>query len=131
MGASTIRAQSRGSIVNICSVSSFIAQPEFVPYNCSKGALLQLTKCCAMDFAKINIRVNSISPGSVETEGSHNHMQLLGLSLEEGRKKFGESNLMRRQAAPEEIANGALFLASDASSFMTGANMVMDGGGTI
>ena len=130
-GSSTIKATSRGSIVNLCSVSSFIAQPEFVPYNCSKGALLQLTKCCAMDFAKIGVRVNSISPGSVETEGSHNHMSLLGLDLEAGRKQFGESNLLKRQAAPEEIANGALFLASDESSFMTGSNMVMDGGGTI
>jgi NAD(P)-dependent dehydrogenase (short-subunit alcohol dehydrogenase family) len=109
-GTSTIHATSRGSIVNICSVSSYIAQPE---------------------FAKIPIRVNAISPGSIETEGSHQHMDLVGLSLESGRKAFGESNLLKRQAAPEEIANGALFLASDESSFMTGSNMVMDGGGTI
>lgn len=131
LGDSTIDAKYRGSIVNVCSVSSYIAQPEFVPYNCSKGALLQLTKCCAMDMAKIGVRVNAVSPGSVETEGSHRHMQLLGLSLEDGRKQFGDSNLLKRQAAPEEIANGVLFLASDQSSFMTGANVVMDGGGTI
>jgi NAD(P)-dependent dehydrogenase (short-subunit alcohol dehydrogenase family) len=130
-GSSTIHAKSRGSIINLCSVSAFIAQPEFIPYNCSKGALLQLTRCSAMDLAKLQIRVNSISPGSVETEGSHNHMSLVGLSLEEGRKAFGDSNLMKRQAAPEEIANGCVFLASDESSFMTGSNLVMDGGGTI
>ena len=130
-GTSTIDARCRGSIVNLCSVSATIAQPEFVPYNCSKGASLQLTRCCAMDFAKLNIRVNAVSPGTVETEGSHNHMQLLGLSLEDGRKQFGDSCLMKRQAAPEEIANGVVFLASDQSSFVTGANLIMDGGGTI
>jgi NAD(P)-dependent dehydrogenase (short-subunit alcohol dehydrogenase family) len=130
-GTSTIDARDKGSIINICSVSSYIAQPEFVPYNCSKGALLQLTKCCAMDFAKLKIRVNSISPGTIETEGSHGHMDLCGLSLEEGRKQFGDSCLLKRQAAPEEVANGCVFLASHQSSFMTGANMIMDGGGTI
>lgn len=130
-GATRINAGSRGSIVNVASVSAFIAQPEFVPYNCSKGAVLQLTRCTAMDLAEEKVRVNCICPGTIETPGSYAHMRLVGLDLDEGRKAFGESCLMKRQAAPEEIANGALFLASDESSFMTGAHIVMDGGGTI
>ena len=58
-GVTKIHAGSRGSIVNIASVSSFIAQPEFVPYNASKGAVLQLTKCAAMDLAPFKIRDNA------------------------------------------------------------------------
>ena len=126
-----IDARQRGSIVNVASVSSFIAQPEFVPYNASKGAVLQMTKCCAMDFAPLKIRVNCVSPGTVETTGSHAHMHLAGLDVEVGRKVFGDSCLLKRQAAPEEIASGVVFLASSQASFMTGANIVMDGGGTI
>ena len=130
-GTTYINAGSRGVIVNVSSVSSFIAQPEFVPYKCSKGAILQLTRCSAMDAAKHKVRINAVSPGTVETPGAYGHMRSIGLSLEEGRKLFGDSNLMKRQAAPEEIANCVLFLASDQSSFMTGANIVVDGGGTI
>ena len=92
---------------------------------------MQLTRCCAMDLAPEKVRVNAVCPGTIETPGSYGHMRLLGLSLAEGRKAFGGHCLMKRQAAPEEIAAGALFLATDESSFMTGAHIVIDGGGTI
>ena len=130
-GVNRIDAGSRGAIVNIASISSFIAQPEFVPYNCTKGAILQLSRCTAMDFAPDKIRVNTVCPGTIETPGSYNHMKLVGLDVEQGRKMFGDSCLLKRQAAPEEIANATLFLASDEASFMTGAHIVVDGGGTI
>ena len=65
-GAPSIDAGSRGTIVNIASVSGFIAQPEFVPYNCSKGAVLQLTKCCAMDLAEDKVgAVNAVNAVNV------------------------------------------------------------------
>ena len=131
LGKSEIKAQSRGCIVNVNSVSGFIAQPEFVPYNCSKGAALQLTRCCAMDLAPWKIRVNAVCPGTVETPASHAHMQLLGLSLEQGRLEFGRSCLLQRQASPEEIAGPVLFLVSDDSSFITGTTLTVDGGATI
>jgi|EP00945_MAST-04E_sp_MAST-4E-sp1_P004535 NAD(P)-dependent dehydrogenase (short-subunit alcohol dehydrogenase family) len=130
-GKSIINAGSRGAICNVASVSSFIAQSEFVPYNTSKGAIAQLTRCSAMDQAKDKIRVNGICPGTVETPGSYGHMKCIGLGIEEGRKVFADSNLLKRQGAPEEIANGVNFLVSDESSFMTGAFIVIDGGGTI
>ncbi|GAB5364596.1 hypothetical protein AAMO2058_000983400 [Amorphochlora amoebiformis] len=130
-GVSTIHAGCRGSIINMASVSSFIAQPEFVPYNTTKAGIAVLTKCTAMDLAPFKIRVNAVSPGTVDTKGSYNHMRLIGLDIEEGKRMFGDATLLRRQCAPEEVANGVAFLASDQSSFMTGANIVMDGGQTI
>mmetsp|Transcript_32307 Transcript_32307/g.45062 ORF Transcript_32307/g.45062 Transcript_32307/m.45062 type:complete len:294 (-) Transcript_32307:272-1153(-) len=131
MGITKINAGSRGAIVNVCSISSFIAQPEFVPYNVTKAGILVMTKCTAMDLAGYKIRVNAISPGTVETAGSYNHMNLIGLDIEEGKRMFATATLLQRQAAPEEVANGIAFLASDESSYMTGANIVMDGGQTI
>ena len=118
-------------VVNIASVSSFIAQPEFVPYNSSKGAVLQLTRCLAMDLAKENIRVNAVSPGSIKTRATVIHIERLGLDHEESYREFGKDALLNRMGRPEEIAYGALFLASDESSFMTGTNMIIDGGASI
>ncbi len=120
-----------GSIVNIASVSSFIAQPEFIPYNASKGAVLQLTRCLAMDLAEHNIRVNAVCPGSIKTRATAHHIESLGLVPEDSYDEFGQDALMRRMGEPSEIAYGALFLASDESSFMTGAHIVIDGGATI
>ena len=74
-----MRAQGGGAIVNIASVSAFIAQPEFVPYNASKGAVAQLTRCLAMDLAPDNIRVNGICPGTIKTRATDRHIDSLGL----------------------------------------------------
>ena len=95
-GYSTINAGSRGSIINISSVSSFIAQPEFLPYNTVKGAQLQVTRCCALDLGRLNIRVNGILPGSVETPASYNHMRKINLGIEEGRIAFADGSLWNR-----------------------------------
>ncbi|HAL49576.1 MAG: glucose 1-dehydrogenase [SAR202 cluster bacterium] len=119
-----------GSIVNIASVSSFIAQPAFVPYNTSKGALLQLTRCLAMDLAPHNIRVNCVCPGSVLTQATEAHRRYTGSDRDDFLREAGASNFMKRIADPREIAYGALFLASDESSFMTGSPLIMDGGAT-
>ncbi len=125
------RKNGGGVIVNLASVSSFIAQPEFVPYNASKGAVAQLTRCFAMDLAKDNIRVNAICPGSIRTRATDRHIASLGLDPEESYAEFGQDSLMKRMGRPDEIASGVTFLASDESSFMTGAHIVIDGGATI
>lgn len=127
----SMRRNNGGAIVNIASVSSFIAQPEFIPYNASKGAVAQLTRCLAMDLSTDNIRVNAVCPGSIRTRATDRHIESLGLDPEESYKEFGADSLMKRMGKPEEIANGALFLASDEASFMTGAHIVIDGGATI
>ena len=126
-----LKKSGSGAIVNIASVSSYIAQPEFIPYNTSKGAISQLTRCLAMDLAKYHIRVNAVCPGAIYTRASENHMDLLGISYQEGRKLFGQDAVMKRMGEPVEIANGVLFLASEEASFTTGIHLVIDGGATI
>ena len=126
-----LRANGGGAIVNVASVSSFIAQPAFVPYNTSKGGIMQMTRCLALDLALENIRVNGVCPGAIFTQASENHMKYIGVSVEEGRRLFGQGSPMKRMGEPVEIANGILFLASDEASFVTGAHLVIDGGATI
>ncbi len=126
-----MRSAGGGVIVNLASVSSFIAQPEFIPYNASKGAVLQLTRCMAMDLARDNIRVNAICPGAIKTQATDRHIASLGLDREQAYIDFGQDSLMKRMGEPLEIANGALFLATDEASFVTGAHLVIDGGATI
>lgn len=125
-----MKAVGGGSIVNIASVSSFIAQPAFVPYNTSKGALLQLTRCLAMDLAPDNIRVNCVCPGAILTQATEQHRQFTGEDREKFLSEAANSNFMKRFGQPKEIAYGALFLASDESSFMTGQPLIIDGGAT-
>jgi len=127
----SMRKKNGGAIVNIASVSSFIAQPEFIPYNASKGAVAQLTRCLAMDLAVDNVRVNAICPGSIHTRATDKHIDSAGLDPEEAIVEFGQDSPLKRMGKPSEIASGVLFLASDESSFMTGAQIVMDGGATI
>ena len=123
-----MQAAGGGSIVNLASVSGFIAQPGFIPYNASKGAVMQLTRCLAMDLAPHNIRVNCVCPGSVLTPATERHRKFVGADREEFLAEAGASNFMKRVADPREIAYGALFLASDEASFVTGTPLVMDGG---
>jgi NAD(P)-dependent dehydrogenase (short-subunit alcohol dehydrogenase family) len=127
----SMRSNGGGAIVNIASVSSFIAQPEFIPYNASKGAVAQLTRCLAMDLAEDNVRVNAVCPGSIRTRATDRHIDSLGLDPEKAYVEFGQDSLMKRMGTPDEIASGALFLASDEASFMTGTHIVIDGGATI
>ena len=126
-----LKNSNKAAIVNVASVSSFIAQPEFLPYNTSKGAVSQMTRCLAMDLAKYNIRVNAVCPGAIYTRASERHMDFMGLDHEEGRELFGQDALMKRMGRPDEIADGVLFLASEEASFITGEHLVIDGGATL
>ena len=125
-----LRESSNAAIVNIASVSSFIAQPAFVPYNTSKGALLQLTRCLAMDLAEDGIRVNCVCPGSIYTPATERHIAFEKANKKEFLKAAGEGSLLNRVGTPEEVAYAALFLASDEASFITGTQLVVDGGAT-
>ena len=112
-----------GSIIHIASQLGTVGTPGRVAYCSTKGALITMAKAMAADHAAQNIRVNTLSPGGVETE----RMLRFG-SMEKARAVLGAKHLMQRLARPEEIAQAALFLASDAASFMTGSNLLVDGG---
>ena len=121
-----MRAAGGGSIVNISSISGMVGQTNIHPgYNASKGAVRILTKSTAVQHAAEGIRCNSIHPGPVKTPMTErNWSNPEGLRATERRTPLG------RYAEPDEIAYGVLFLASDESSFMTGSEMVIDGGMT-
>ena len=113
-----------GSIIHIASQMGSVGAPARVAYCSSKGALIQLAKVMAMDHAAQNIRVNTLSPGAVET----GRMILRAGTMETARERFGPKHVLQRLGLPHELAPAALFLASDASSFMTGADLLVDGG---
>ncbi len=114
-----------GSIINIASQLGQMAVPKRSPYCTSKAALIHFSKALAIDHAGDNIRVNSLSPGAIDTPRA---LWRYGGNLEEARKARGPLYLTGRPGRVDEIANGALFLASDDSSFMTAADLLIDGG---
>ncbi len=126
-----LKESAGAAIVNIASISSFIAQAAFLPYNASKGALLQLTRCLALDLAEHDIRVNCVCPGSIHTPATERHIAHEGADREEFLQAAADSSFLKRNGTPEEVAYAALFLASAEASFITGAQLVVDGGATV
>ena len=125
-----IRKQGGGAIVNLGSISSFIAQPQFVTYNATKAAIANMTRCMALDLAPDNIRVNAVCPGSVWTEVVQKLTADLGLDRAGADKHpaWGGKHILQRLAEPREIADAILFLASDEASFITAECLMVDGG---
>jgi NAD(P)-dependent dehydrogenase (short-subunit alcohol dehydrogenase family) len=115
-----------GVIVNIGSISAQIVnRPQMQPaYNASKAAVHQLTKSLAAEWAPAGVRVNALAPGYTKTE-------MAAVDRPEFRARWIEDAPMQRYAMPDELGPALVFLASDASSFMTGATLVMDGGYTL
>lgn len=112
-----------GSIINISSIAGLTGGSGTGPYTASKGAVRLLTKATAVDYAKHNIRANSIHPGYIETP-----MTVDLLKDESMRQWFLSQTPIPRLGKPEDIASGALFLASDESSYITGVELPIDGG---
>jgi 2-dehydro-3-deoxy-L-fuconate 4-dehydrogenase len=123
-----MRARRDGSIINIASVvSSVVGAPNRYAYGTTKAAVIGLTKSVARDFIGEGIRCNAISPGTVETPSLHERMSAQG-DLEKARAAFIARQPMGRLGTVEEIAAVAIMLASDEARFMTGTNIVIDGG---
>jgi NAD(P)-dependent dehydrogenase (short-subunit alcohol dehydrogenase family) len=118
-----------GSIVNVASVNGLVSEPYLAVYSTSKGAVVMLTKGVALDYAKQGIRCNVICPGWVDTPINYAHAEMLG-GLQEVYDSIDSFQPVGRPGEPREIANVALFLAGDESSFMTGAVVSVDGGMT-
>ena len=125
-----MKTQKQGSIINLASIMGVVGYPETLgtplnPYPPSKGAVIQLTKTLANHVAEFGIRVNAICPGFIETNMTKS------LTENQSTKKIIEElHPMGRMGKAEEVANAALFLASDESSFITGSNLLVDGGYT-
>ena len=113
----------RGNIVNTASISGLAADVGFAAYNAAKGGVVNLTRAMAIDHASDGIRVNALCPGVVEA-GSTGWM----VENDKLMKEFANRVPMGRMAQPDEMAGAILFLASDDASYMTGSNMVVDGG---
>ena len=114
-----------GAIVNISSISSWVAQPNRWTYNSGKGAVTQLTRCAALDLAAHQIRVNSVSPGWIWTREVD---KAAGGDREKYDPIWGQFHMLGRLGHPVEIAGPVLFLLSDDASFITGTDLPVDGG---
>src|SRR5262245_20081835 len=119
-----------GAIVNIGSISSFVAQPSCVTYSATNAAILQMTRNMATDLAPFNIRVNCVCPGTILTRASYEHMERVNMTMEEFIAAESPKHLLNRIGDPREVAYPILFLASDEASFITGTHLMVDGGYT-
>jgi NAD(P)-dependent dehydrogenase (short-subunit alcohol dehydrogenase family) len=119
-----MEAAGGGSIILIASQLGSVARPGRPWYCAAKGALIQLAKALALDHARQNIRANSLSPGPVETARYLRNFETLEAA------RASHHTLLGRLGTPDEIAAGAVFLASEESAFMTGADLLIDGGYT-
>lgn len=118
-----MRRQGGGSIVIDSSVNALMAEPDLAAYCASKAALMALTRSLSVDYGKYNIRVNCLCPGWIETPFNAEYFAVPG-----NREKAAALHALRRVGRPEEVAQAALFLASDMASFITGSALTVDGG---
>jgi NAD(P)-dependent dehydrogenase (short-subunit alcohol dehydrogenase family) len=125
-----MRSQGKGAIVNLSSISAFVAQPDFVTYSATKAAILQMTRNQALDLAPFGIRVNCVCPATILTRASYDHMERTGQSLAEFEAEQGKLHPIGRIGRPREVAYPVVFLASDEASFITGTHLMVDGGYT-
>ena len=120
-------ASGGGSIVNIASILGFVGDPDLAAYCAMKGGVIAMTKAAALGYGPAGIRVNCICPGDVDTPMVQDYMNK-SPDPEGLRREISSKYALRRIATPREVAEAALYLASDASSFITGDALVIDGG---
>jgi len=127
-----MKKQKSGVIVNLASIAAHVGQVNHSLYCASKAGALAMTRALALDLAPHNIRVNSISPGATDTPMLRSDVakqaKQRNMDPEDLKKEFEAQGVMGRWAKPEEVATGILYLASDDSSYMTGADILIDGG---
>ncbi|WP_150913562.1 SDR family NAD(P)-dependent oxidoreductase [Marinobacter halotolerans] len=119
-----------GSIINLSSIYGLVSAPDIPPYHASKGAVRLMSKTDALLYATENIRCNSIHPGFIWTPLVETHLQTTGMDLEEAKKATAVLHPVGHMGEPDDIAWGAVYLASDESKFVTGSELVIDGGYT-
>ncbi|SDM15286.1 SDR family NAD(P)-dependent oxidoreductase [Bacillus sp. OK048] len=123
VAAKTMKSQGHGRIINIASVVGAVGDVGICAYTASKGAVINLTRSLALEWARYGITVNAIGPAYIETE-----MNQEELSNEKVRNKIISKTPLKRLGTPEELEGAVILLASDASSFITGQTIYVDGG---
>jgi NAD(P)-dependent dehydrogenase (short-subunit alcohol dehydrogenase family) len=127
-----MKKQASGAIVNMGSVSGHVGQTDHTIYGATKGAIIAFTRAIAWEVAKHNIRVDSISPGSVDTPMLRSDIELesrrTGIPFETVKKEREAEQAFNRWADPKEIAEAIYFLASEKASFITGTDLLVDCG---
>jgi len=124
-----LRRRGGGSIVNLSSIYGLVGAKDNPPYHASKGAVRIMSKTDALLYADDGIRVNSVHPGFVWTPMVEGYLREVG-DVEEGRRELGRLHPLGHVGEPEDVAYGILYLASDESKFVTGSELVIDGGYT-
>lgn len=122
-GVPAIEHSGGGAVVNTCSINGTVGNPGSFSYQASKGAVKMMTRAAAMEYANRGVRINSVSPGLVMTA-------MAAEEGEESNREFSNATPMRRAAQPMEVSYGVLYLASDEASYVTGADLLIDGGYT-
>jgi NAD(P)-dependent dehydrogenase (short-subunit alcohol dehydrogenase family) len=123
-----IRKQGGGAIVNMASVQGLQSMPGVPAYAASKGGVLSLTRNMALDYARENIRVTAICPGTIDSDMVRTSARAEGGDLDENLRRYGAFHPLGRIGHPSDIANAAIFLASEKASFITGEYLCVDGG---
>ena len=123
-----MKSAGKGVIVNIASEWGMNGEPSHVAYCASKGAVLQITRCMALDHARDHIRVNSVSPGEIHTRMVDDILAKRGGDPAQNLRDLAAGIPLRRLARPVEVARCVCFLASDLASYVTGTNLTVDGG---
>jgi len=123
-----MRTAGKGAIVNVASEWGLNGEANHVAYCASKGAVIQITRCMALDHARHNIRVNSVCPGEIHTRMVDEILARRGGDPTAALRDLAAAIPMRRLAQPKEVARCVHFLASDLASYVTGTNLPVDGG---
>jgi NAD(P)-dependent dehydrogenase (short-subunit alcohol dehydrogenase family) len=123
-----------GAVVNLSSVAGIVGGPNIIAYNASKGAVRLMTKAAALESADLKVRVNSVHPGIIDTPMMAEAASAIGKATGQGanaiRTNFADRHPLKRMGRDIDVANAVAFLASDAAAFITGSELVVDGGMT-
>jgi len=126
-----LRRAGGGSIVNLSSIYGLVGAPDLPPYHAAKGAVTVMSKTDALIYAADRIRVNSIHPGFIWTPMVEHHLKDSGAAdVDEARREVGQLHPLGHMGEPDDVAWGVVYLASEESKFITGSELVIDGGYT-